>query len=303
MPGCVRPKSFLSGFSVLIIGAVLTLTGCATTDELPMGDNGGRYKVGAPYQIKGVWYYPKEEPGYDETGIASWYGDYFHGRKTANGEIYNMNSLTAAHRTLPLPSFVDVTNLENGKQIRLRVNDRGPYARGRIIDVSKRAAELLGFKDQGVARVRVTFAGPVKGVGRTSQAPVSAAPLAAVSVQSLPGAGSTTPAKEIKTASLGPAIPLGEGGADPLEGEVRQVAVPAMTQIWIQTGAFERRDNANRQAQQLRAAGAVAVAEARPSGRTVYRVRLGPIADVETADSKLDQVIGMGFNGAQVIVD
>jgi rare lipoprotein A len=301
MQGCVRPWTSHFGLSVLALGLAIALSGCASTDgEVPAGDNGGYYKVGSPYQIKGVWYYPKEEPGYDETGIASWYGDYFHGRKTANGEIYNMNSLTAAHRTLPLPSYVDVTNLDNGKQIRLRVNDRGPYARGRIIDVSKRAAEILGFKDKGVARVRVTFAGRVKGVGPTSQAPVTAAPLAAVSVNALSG---TSASKEIKTASLGPSIPLGEGGVDPLEGQVRQVAVPASTQIWIQTGAFEQKGNATRQAAQLRTAGAVALAEARLEGRTVYRVRLGPIANVETADSKLDQVIGMGFNGAQVIVD
>jgi rare lipoprotein A len=280
------------------------LSACSsTTDELPQGMNGGTYKVGSPYQIKGVWYYPKEEPGYDETGIASWYGDYFHGRKTANGETYNMNALTAAHRTLPLPSFVDVTNLENGKQIRLRVNDRGPYARGRIIDVSKRAAELLDFKNKGVARVRVTFAGNVKGVGPSAQAPVRAAPLAEVSVNALPGPGGAYPAKEVRTASLGPAIPLGEGGADPLEGQVRQVPVPPATQIWIQTGAFEQKGNATRQAAQLRTAGPVALAEAQSAGRTVYRVRLGPIANVDAADSKLDQVIGMGFNGAQVIVD
>lgn len=120
----------------------------------------GIYKVGDPYQINGVWYYPAEDYGYNETGISSFYGGEqqgvnFHGRLTANGEIYDMNALTAAHRTLPMPSLVRVTNLENGRSIVLRVNDRGPYARGRVIDVSRRAAQLLGFEGRGTASVRV----------------------------------------------------------------------------------------------------------------------------------------------------
>ncbi len=120
----------------------------------------GIYKVGEPYQINGVWYHPAEDYNYDETGIASYYGGEqtgvnFHGRLTANGEVYDMNSLTAAHRTLPMPCLVRVTNLENGRAIVVRVNDRGPYARGRIIDMSRRAAQLLGYEGVGTARVRV----------------------------------------------------------------------------------------------------------------------------------------------------
>src|SRR5215469_12278663 len=91
------------------------------------------YKVGSPYQIDGIWYYPQEQPDYDETGIASWYGPTFYGKYTANGELYDGNALSAAHRTLPMPVNVRVTNLDNGKSIVVRVNDRGPYARGRII--------------------------------------------------------------------------------------------------------------------------------------------------------------------------
>src|SRR3989338_8105692 len=113
------------------------------------------YKIGEPYQIQGTWYYPVEDYQYDETGVASWYGAQFHGRRTANGEQYDMNTLTAAHRTLPMPSFVRVTNLENGRSLILRVNDRGPFARGRILDGSRRASQLLGFHDNGTARVRV----------------------------------------------------------------------------------------------------------------------------------------------------
>src|SRR5579883_2008333 len=120
----------------------------------------GIYKIGEPYQINGVWYHPAEDYNYDETGIASYYGGEqtgvnFHGRLTAHGEVYDMNSLTAAHRTLPMPCLVRVTNLENGRAIVVRVNDRGPYARGRIIDMSRRAAQLLGYEGVGTARVRV----------------------------------------------------------------------------------------------------------------------------------------------------
>ena len=128
----------------------------------------GKYKVGNPYQIKGVWYYPKESFDHVETGIASWYGRQFHLKKTANGEIFDMNELTAAHRTLQMPSFVQVTNLENGRSLKLRVNDRGPFAHGRIIDVSRRAAQLLGFERQGTARVRVQILGCRKPGARVS---------------------------------------------------------------------------------------------------------------------------------------
>ncbi len=121
----------------------------------PVTHNQGYYKIGRPYQIDGVWYYPKEDWAYDETGIASWYGEQFHGRYTADGEVFDLNEMTGAHRTLPMPVVVRVTNLDNGRSIKLRVNDRGPYARGRIIDVSRRAAQLLGFEQAGTAKVRV----------------------------------------------------------------------------------------------------------------------------------------------------
>jgi rare lipoprotein A len=114
-----------------------------------------RYIVGQPYQIAGTWYYPKEDWSYDETGIATWYGEQFQGRSTADGEIFDLKSLTAAHRTLPLPVVVRVTNLGNGRSLKLRVNDRGPFADDRIIDVSRHAARLLGFERSGVAKVRV----------------------------------------------------------------------------------------------------------------------------------------------------
>ena len=125
--------------------------------RLPRG--GGRDQIGKPYKVKGQWYKPKEEPGYRKTGMASWYGDAFHGRLTANGEIYDMTHLTAAHPTMPLPSYARVTNTRNGASVIVRVNDRGPYAHGRVIDLSRRAAELLDYTHSGVAKVDVEYLG------------------------------------------------------------------------------------------------------------------------------------------------
>lgn len=127
-------------------------------DPVPKG--GGVYKLGDPYVAGGKWYTPVNDTSYDEVGIASWYGDFFHGRRTANGEIYDMNALTAAHPTLPMPTYVSVTSLETGRTIVVRINDRGPYHDGRIIDLSHRAAELLGIHNRGSGPVRVRYLGP-----------------------------------------------------------------------------------------------------------------------------------------------
>lgn len=147
----------------LLFAAVLSLSACSETKlashyaKKAMGTSQGPtpYKVGNPYKVGGDWYYPKEDYNHSETGIASWYGPDFHGKRTANGETYDQYELTAAHRTLPMPSLVRVTNLENGRAVVVRINDRGPFARGRVIDVSRRAADLLGFVGRGTARVRV----------------------------------------------------------------------------------------------------------------------------------------------------
>ncbi|MDX2257530.1 MAG: septal ring lytic transglycosylase RlpA family protein [Hyphomicrobiaceae bacterium] len=130
----------------------------ASLGVLPKG--GGYHKVGKPYEIAGQWYHPRHDPSYEESGTASWYGDAFHAKRTANGEIYDMHAMTAAHRTLPLPSIVRVTHLVNGRSVLVRVNDRGPFRKGRIIDLSRAAAEALGFHHHGTAPVRVTYVGP-----------------------------------------------------------------------------------------------------------------------------------------------
>jgi len=131
--------------------------------RLPRG--GGRDQVGKPYKVAGKWYHPKEQPGYSKKGKASWYGDAFHGRLTANGEIYDMTHLSAAHPTMPLPSYARVTNMKNGTSVMVRVNDRGPFAHGRVIDLSKRAAEMLDYTHSGIADVKVDYVGraPLEG--------------------------------------------------------------------------------------------------------------------------------------------
>ncbi len=132
--------------------------------NVPKG--GGRYTVGKPYRVAGRTYIPRDNPRYSKVGLASWYGSAFHGRLTANGEVYDVNGLTAAHPTLPLPSYVRVTNLENHRSLVVRVNDRGPFAHNRLIDVSARVADMLGFKHKGTAKVRVDYVGPAQMDGR-----------------------------------------------------------------------------------------------------------------------------------------
>src|SRR5271166_6354431 len=134
-------------------------------DGRPVPKGGGQYLVGRPYHVAGHSYYPAEMSSYTAVGMASWYGAAFHGRRTANGEVYDMASLTAAHPTLPLPCYARVTNMSNGYSVIVRVNDRGPYQGGRVMDVSSRTADVLGFKGEGTAKIRVEYVGraPLEG--------------------------------------------------------------------------------------------------------------------------------------------
>jgi peptidoglycan lytic transglycosylase len=155
----------------------------------PVPKGGGIYKVGQPYQVDGQWHTPREQPDYDRTGLASYYAEDFHGRRTSNGEVFDMWSLSAAHPTLPLPSFVYVTNLDNGRTLLLRVNDRGPYVNDRVIDVSRAAARYLGFERRGTQRVRVRYAGraPLTGDDRNEQRFLAGQPWFRVALSHPPG--------------------------------------------------------------------------------------------------------------------
>ena len=141
-------------FAWLVVAGALVLWGCGSSPSPEP-----HFKIGSPYRINGSWYYPQAVSAYEATGVASWYGSSYHGRLTANGELYDMYALSAAHPTLQLPSVVRVTNLANGRSLVLRVNDRGPFVKNRLIDLSWAAARELGFERQGLARVHVVYLG------------------------------------------------------------------------------------------------------------------------------------------------
>lgn len=309
---------------------VLALGGCAgsrhetgpvTGPASPPGRAAGTgmYKIGTPYQIDGTWYYPAEDFNYDETGIASWYGEAFHGKYTANGEIFDLNTITAAHRTLPMPSVVQVTNLENGRTLQVRVNDRGPFARGRVLDLSRRSAQLLGFEGKGTAKVRVRILVPESIQAAALARQAGGEDVAAGTVQA--PAPKAAPVERVIAASLAP--PPGAKTAPPPLPAARPVLVAATppppvqapstpvlttvpvkpTQIYIQAGAYAQAANASRVREKIGNLGTVQISGVRVLGMDVYRVRLGPIGDVDEADRLLDRVVHSGMPEARIVVD
>lgn len=270
------------------------------------------YKIGNPYQIEGAWYYPAVDYNYDETGIASWYGQEFQGKPTANGETYDMNAITAAHRTLPLPSVVEVTNLENGRTIQVKVNDRGPFARGRIIDLSRRSAQMLGLERQGTAKVRVRIlAEPSRQIamqltgkdntGLVEINGVRGAPRAAVATADLPG---TPPAPRTAPPNGGPNLNRSNSPTvvTPTSNTVKVVQIKP-TNIYVQAGAFSEYNNANRVRSTLSGLGPTKISQANAGQQMVFRVRVGPIKSVAEADKLLAQVAASGYPEARMIVD
>jgi rare lipoprotein A len=301
-----------------VLAAALLAAGCASSPErddntVTVPPNAGVYKIGQPYEVQGVWYYPKEQPDYDETGLASWYGSES-GIRTANGERFDPNGLTAAHRTLPMPVNVRVTNLDNGKSLVVRVNDRGPFARGRIIDVSARAAQLLGFYAQGTARVRVTYLSRADINGKPpSETPpeiasaVPAAPTGKVDTSGIGIVPGTTVAPPVSVADLPAPTTLPDEAdtnlANQPTGQVTHVPVPAATQLYIQAGAFSSYDNALRLKTKLAASGDWNISSIDRDGHKLYRLRLGPFRDTPSADAALARVTGTGSNDAKIVVD
>ena len=271
------------------MAAALALSACVSGERRtadvppPPPPQEGTYKVGEPYEIDGVVYRPAVDDEYDEIGIASWYGPKFHGKRTGNGEIFDMNTVSAAHRTLPMPSMVRVTNLENGRSLAVRVNDRGPFVRGRIIDMSRRGAQLLGFRYKGTATVRVRIM-PEESrraveVAKRTPPPVAAAvPADGVVFEALPGS-----AGPVETASL-PAPGAPEG------------------RVYIQAGAFLDPENADRLKESLAPLGRAVVA---PRGRAplLYRVLLGPFADIARARDLLAAVSARSRSVARIVPD
>ncbi len=331
-----RTRTPRIGAMLVGLTGMLVLAGCAETQlagavvkevsrsEIPSGE-GGYWKVGNPYQIAGEWYYPKEDERYNRTGIASWYGPQFHKKMTANGEIFDMYQVSAAHPTLPMPVMARVTNLENGRSLIVRINDRGPFARGREIDMSMRGAELLGFKEQGTAKVRVEYLGKADGwTGEQGLQTVNAqpAPVAPVVAQA---ASQMQPVQDddddIATAGLPPVpntpvdLSLLAGGASTAAGSIPAATAPSapasqttamapvVDNFFVQAGSFRSASNANALASQLSDLGPVEVTESVVNGTPWYRVRVGPVNNAQGADGLLESVVSRGQNGARVVMN
>ncbi len=287
-------KKYLKTLFVL-----LALTGCAsdniyedvggsyrTSQSFYMQKGEGHYKVGNPYQIFGKWYYPEENYNYEEVGVASWYGEDFHAKDTANGEEYNMNTMTAAHRTLPLPSVVKVTNLENGKSAIFRVNDRGPFAKDRIIDISKKGAQTLGFHTQGTTKVKVEIM------------PEESKALKAI----LTGkATSDMPLEYQKTE-----VSVQDSYLQPLGAHSytkNNSTNKAACSFYVQAGSFNSQSSANSLRDRLSSFGNSNVYPATITGGQFYRVRLGPYTSKAEADSVLVSVKNSGIPNAKTMKD
>lgn len=274
VPTAMTPR-FLK--AALILGLMSLLAACASA-----GARDGGFTAGArlpvvtdpapivsgtmrPYQIRGQWYRPAEDPTYDVVGMASWYGDQFNGRPTSTGEIFDMHALTAAHKTLPLPGLVEVTNLANGRSVVLRVNDRGPFVDDRIIDLSRGAAEELDLLSRGVGQVRVRYLGraPRQGGGMRLQTASASAPV------------------RLEAAAPEPA-PAFSG-----------------TAYWVQAGAYANRRTAQRIAGRL--GDSATVDEVRTSQGRLYRVLVGPWNDANAAERARQAVLARGVDDALLI--
>ncbi len=278
--------SLLSGCSRIELASHFgkKLTGSPVKSE-------GRYKVGSPYTIKGKKYYPAVDYNYNKKGIASWYGPNFHGKMTANGEIYNQNDLTAAHKTLPLPSIVRVTNLENGRSLVVRVNDRGPYAHGRIIDMSKRAAELLGFKNNGVAKVRV------KVLEQESRVVAQAAK------QGRDTRGMEIPMNKASYKSPKSSKKIITKHApvmDTPQVSKASYVVAHEQNVFVQVGSFSTREAAMKRSSALDAYGRAQIYPTTMNGRDYYRVRF-PHANLNSANDLLQRLKGDGYQNAILV--
>ncbi len=291
---------------------MLALTACSTTRE-PSGRAEPHYKIGEPYRIEGKWYYPREDTGYEAIGVASWYGADFDGRPTANGEIFDRRRLSAAHTTLPLPTLAEVENLENGRRIVVRVNDRGPFYGERLIDVSQAAARALGFERAGLAQVRVRYIGravlaeraPLYGEGppRMARADPPIAPAAPAAL--LPQPAPTPPSTLLETEPL-PA--LGAVDADLPPEAIAGPGSPAPTaespvtgEFWIRVATFLGLDDLEKARAALNGAGGARVSSLSIGGVFQYALEIGPFATVAAAGGRLAGLREAGYPEAEIV--
>ncbi|MDI1285145.1 MAG: septal ring lytic transglycosylase RlpA family protein [Reyranella sp.] len=290
----------------------------------------GTYKVGNPYRIDGVLYTPKEEFNHVETGVASWYGPGFHGKSTANGERYDQTDRTAAHRTLQMPSIVRVTNLSSGASTVVRINDRGPYASNRVIDLSRTAAQELDIVRNGTARVRIeqlqaeslavkdvaiNGGGPAEqheALARLSsgkRAPQQPQQVMATAQPAAPPPAQVQAAwpdnPRNSAVAQEPALaPATSGKSGPTIASLVSAPPPASGGgFYVQTGSFSTAENAERQRGAVRSYGSSEISQASAAGREVYRVRLGPYTTSDAAGIVADRLKRSGYGDARVISD
>ena len=290
--------------------SILALAACGSTKPGGVADGRSSYKVGGTYVVSGRVYTPDENYNYRETGMASWYGPGFHGRRTANGEAYNQHAMTAAHRTLPMPSVVRVTNLSNGKSVVLRVNDRGPFAQNRIIDVSRAAADKLDMVRAGVASVRVEIlpeeSRRVKQValngGSVSEqlAAMQAAPAPAPRIAVAAAAPPAPPPPPAPAARPAPA-PVASPSITTAAAGVVPVSAPVASGFFVQAGAFSTRDSAERVRATLAHFGDSSISQTSFGQTSLYRVRLGPFASSDAAQTTVGRVKQAGYRDARVV--
>lgn len=263
---------------------------------------GGHYKLGRPYKVAGRWYVPREDRSYDRQGIGSWYGDDFHGRVTANGEIFDMNGLTAAHPTFPLPSYAYVTNLDNGRKVLVRVNDRGPYVAGRIIDLSYASARAIGYADKGKGRVRVQYAGraPMNGDDRRERqflAEQSGSQRKFANMRPQSREVSETPRAWSPTAYRS-----GHSNGVVLQSRPSRERLQSQGAAYIQVRLFRDLENAERLRRDLAHVGAVEVAPMPSENGHIYRVRVGPI-DAHDTERTVATISQRGVSDTRVVFE
>lgn len=287
-------------------------------------------KVGRPYTVSGQRYVPRRDDRYDETGIASWYGPNFHGRPTANGEVFDQNLMTAAHPTLPIPSIVEVTNLENGRQVILRLNDRGPFVDDRMIDLSRAAATQLDYLGRGLARVRVRYLGPAEPAAAPParqfhmasnsrgrhDAPQDMNPAANdFAFSSRPAVPTTVEPLATNLAAVSPpaveVTDLGElRDAQPVSSRQAQSAAqervdrlpaPAGSRVTVQLGAFSDPANADRVAQRLAGMADVRIVQGSSNGRPIWRVFAGEFDSPAAAQSLQSNLARLGIAESRVV--
>jgi rare lipoprotein A len=275
-----------------------------------IGKGGGVYKVGRPYRVAGRWYHPRADANYNRVGTASWYGTAFHGRRTSNGEIYNMYALTAGHPTLPMPSYAYVTNLQNGRTVLVRINDRGPYARDRLVDLSYQTARMLGFHNRGLARVRVRYAGraPLSGDDSAERRYLAAQSWYSGSradqqttASITTGSVSTKKVRTVEyrqTPAPAPApswsvVQYRRGELDSSKQAESILTKPAVD-TYVRVGPFATRAEAERLRYMLAGPDPSLIEATGSRDNPVYRVRLGPFDDADAA-SAMARIAGAGF--------